>query len=91
MAARTLSPSASLAWQHAFDGVTPSAALAFASTGAAFTVTGVPIARDSALVDAGFDVNVDVNANAKLGIGYVGRLASEAQDHGVKGNFRVRF
>ncbi len=84
-----LTPRASFAWQHAFDGVTPSAALAFASTGAAFTVTGVPIARDSALVDAGFDV--DVNANARLGIGYVGRLASEAQDHGVKGNFRVRF
>ena len=84
-----LTPRASFAWQHAFDGVTPSAALAFASTGAAFTVAGVPIARDSALVDAGFDV--DVNANARLGIGYVGQLASEAQDHGVKGNFRVRF
>jgi outer membrane autotransporter protein len=84
-----LTPRASLAWQHAFDGVTPSAPLAFTSTGAAFTVAGVPIARDSALVDAGFDV--DVNANARLGIGYVGQLASEAQDHGVKGNFRVRF
>lgn len=84
-----LTPRASFAWQHAFDGVTPSAALAFASTGAAFTVTGVPIARDSVLVDAGFDV--DVNANARLGVGYVGRLASEAKDHGVKGNFRVRF
>jgi outer membrane autotransporter protein len=84
-----LTPRAALAWQHAFDGITPSAALAFASTGAAYTVTGVPVARDSALVDAGFDV--DVNANARLGIGYVGRLASEAQDHGVKGNFRVQF
>jgi outer membrane autotransporter protein len=82
-------PRASLARQHAFDGVTPSAALAFASTGAAFTIEGVPIARDSALIDAGFDV--DVNANARVGIGYVGQLARDGHDHGVKGNFRVRF
>jgi uncharacterized protein with beta-barrel porin domain len=60
-----------------FEGLTPGAALALASTGAPFIVAGVPIARDSALADAGFDV--DINANARLGIGYVGRLASEAQ------------
>jgi outer membrane autotransporter protein len=49
----------------------------------------VPIARDVALIDTGFDV--DVSANAKLGIGYVGQLARDAQDHAVKGGFRVRF
>jgi uncharacterized protein with beta-barrel porin domain len=48
-------PHVSAAWQQAFDDVTPEAALAFASTGVGFTVTGVPPAEDSALIDAGLD------------------------------------
>ena len=47
-------PHVSAAWQQAFDDVTPEAALAVASTGVGFTVTGVPPAEDSALIDAGF-------------------------------------
>ena len=41
-------PHASAAWQHAFDDVTPEAALAFASTGFGFTITGAPRARQRA-------------------------------------------
>jgi uncharacterized protein with beta-barrel porin domain len=52
----------------------------FKETGAAAALAGD---------DAGFDV--DINANERLGIGYAGRLSSEAEGHGVKGNFRVRF
>jgi outer membrane autotransporter protein len=84
-----LRPRASLGWQHAFGELTPNAALTFVGTGAAFAVAGVPIARDVALIDTGFDV--DISANARLGIGYVGQLARDAQDHAVKGGFRVRF
>ncbi len=84
-----VTPRLSAAWQHAFADVTPTAALAFASTGAPFTIAGVPIARDSALIDAGFDL--DVTANIRLGVGYVGQLARDAQDHAVKGGLRVRF
>jgi outer membrane autotransporter protein len=84
-----LRPRASLGWQHAFGELMPSAALTFASSGAAFAVAGVPIARNVALIDTGFDV--DISANARLGIGYVGQLARDAQDHAVKGGFRVRF
>jgi outer membrane autotransporter protein len=80
---------ASLGWQHAFGELSPSTALTFASTDAAFAVAGVPIARNVALIDTGFDV--DISANARLGIGYVGQLARDAQDHAVKGSFRVRF
>ena len=35
------------AWQHAFEDVTPGAALAFASTGIGFDITGAPLAEDS--------------------------------------------
>jgi outer membrane autotransporter protein len=86
---KVLVPRASLAWQHAFGGLTPTANLAFQSAGIPFTVAGAPIARDAALVDAGFDLRV--TAQATLGISYLGRLADTAQDHSVKGNFSWKF
>jgi len=64
-----LVPRASLAWQHAFGTVTPTAALAFRSTGAAFGIWGVPIARDAALVEAGGDLHLSLQT--KFGIFYV--------------------
>ncbi len=84
-----LTPRASLAWQHAFGAVTPTAALAFQSTGAAFGIAGVPLARDAALVEAGLDLQV--TAQAKVGVVYAGQLADTTHDHSVKGNFTWRF
>jgi outer membrane autotransporter protein len=84
-----LIPRASAAWQHAFDDTIPRASLAFLGTGTGFTIAGVPIARDSALVDAGFDLAV--TANATLGLSYVGQLADGAQDHAVRGKAVWRF
>jgi outer membrane autotransporter protein len=78
-------PRAALAWQHAIGEVTPSAALAFRDAGIAFAVAGVPLARDSALVEAGLDLRL--NPHAKVGLSYSGELASKVQDHAVKGNF----
>ena len=59
------------------------------STGAAFGIWGVPIARDAALVEAGGDLHLSLQT--KLGLFYVGQLAANAQDHSVKGNFTWRF
>jgi len=84
-----LTPRATLAWQHAFGTVTPTAALTFRNTGAAFGIWGVPIARDAALVEAGSDLHL--SAQTEFGIFYVGQLAANAQDHSVKGNFTWRF
>jgi outer membrane autotransporter protein len=80
-----LIPHGSLQWQHAFGDVVPAAALAFASTGAAFTVTGVPIATDAALVEAGIDWRID--AGMKLGVVYQGTIAQHTQLNIVKGSF----
>jgi hypothetical protein len=82
-------PRASIAWQHAFSTVDPTAALAFVSTGAPFTVAGVPLARDAALVEAGADLQI--TGNAKVGISYAGQLSNSLNDHSVKGNFTWRF
>ncbi len=84
-----LVPRASLAWQHAFNDVTPAAALAFQSAGIPFVIAGVPIARDSLLTEAGLDLAI--GRNATVGISYVGQLARNVQDHGAKGKFSWKF
>ena len=67
----------------------PNAALAFASTGAAFNIAGVPLARDTALVEAGTDLRI--NISTKIGLSYAGQLANTVQDHAIKGNFTWQF
>jgi outer membrane autotransporter protein len=82
-------PRATVAWQHAFNDLTPSAVLAFESNGVGDTIAGAPIARDAALVDAGFDLRI--SPQAKVGLSYAGELASTARDNAVKGNFTWNF
>ncbi|MPZ38780.1 MAG: autotransporter domain-containing protein [Rhizobiales bacterium] len=84
-----LTPRASFAWQHAFNDVTPAVALAFQSTGIGFGIAGVPLARNSALVEAGLDLRIAPQAT--LGVSYLGQLAGSVQDHAVKGQFTWRF
>jgi outer membrane autotransporter protein len=84
-----LTPRASVAWQHAFGAVTPSVSLAFQTAGIPFTVTGAPIARDAALVEAGTDLRI--SPQATVGVLYSGQIANTAQDHSLKGNFTWRF
>lgn len=77
-----------LAWRHAFGDVDPKATLAFAGSNP-FSVAGVPIARDAAIVEAGLDLAI--SKSAALGISYAGQLAQDAQDHAFKANLAVRF
>jgi outer membrane autotransporter protein len=86
---KPLTVNGTLAWRHAFGDVTPQTLLTFRDGGAPFTVAGVPIARDSLLVEAG--LGIDLTANASIGITYSGQLARDAHDHGAKGNFTWRF
>ncbi len=61
-------------WQHAFGDVNSSASLAFVSGGSAFTVAGVPIARDAALVGAGVDYAFSKSVSAS--VTYSGQFGS---------------
>jgi outer membrane autotransporter protein len=79
----------SLGWRHAYGEVTPTSLLAFAGGGSSFNIQGVPIAQDSAVVDAGFDVVVA--RNVSVGFSYVGQAASHAQDHDFKANLNWKF
>jgi outer membrane autotransporter protein len=84
-----VTPRVSAAWQHAFGDVTPAAALTFQTLGTSFNIAGVPLARDAAVVDAGFDVRV--TPQLTLALSYFGKLAGNAEDHSVKGTFAYRF
>jgi outer membrane autotransporter protein len=87
--ATQVTPHISAAWQHAFDDVTPGAVLAFASTGIGFDVAGVPLAEDSALLDAGMDFAVSDRITA--GVSYSGQFSDEVTDNAVKGRFTWLF
>ena len=81
--AMQVTPHLSAAWRHAFDNVTPDAALAFATTGIGFTVYGVPLAQDSALIDTGLDFALGPRTTA--GVSYSGQIAHNVHDNAVEG------
>ncbi len=84
-----LTPRLSAAWQHAFGSVTPTEALAFQSTGAPFTIAGLPLARDTALVESGLDLRL--NPQARLGLIYSAQFGDHVQHNSVQGNLTWRF
>jgi outer membrane autotransporter protein len=77
-----------LGWRHAFGDVTPTSNFAF-DAGDAFTIAGVPIARDSAVVEAGLDLNM--SANATLGLSYSGQFGDGSVDNGAKVDLAMKF
>ena len=70
-----------LGWRHAFGGTMPTSSNAFA-TGQSFTVTGVPLAKNVAVVEAG--VEMQLQNNMALGMSYSGQLGNGLKDHGLK-------
>ena len=77
-----------LGWRHAFGDITPLSTHDF-SGGDAFTVSGVPIAENAALIRAGVDF--DITDNATLGVSYRGQIASDAQEHGISAKLNMTF
>jgi outer membrane autotransporter protein len=78
-----------LGWRHAFSDVTPDAVMRFAGGGNAFSIGGVPIARNAAAVEAGLDFAL--SPAATFGVTYGGQFGSGVIDQSVKANFNVKF
>jgi len=78
-----------LGWRHAFDDVTPTSRMGFASGGNAFTIAGVPVARNAAVVEAGLDFAL--TPNTVLGVTYGGQFGSGIVDQSFKANFSAKF
>ncbi|MDI4666806.1 autotransporter domain-containing protein [Xanthobacter autotrophicus] len=77
-----------LGWRHAFGDTTPLSVNAFELFDA-YTVAGVPIAEDAAVVEAGLDIKL--SAQATLGLVYAGQFASDATDNGGKASLTWKF
>jgi uncharacterized protein with beta-barrel porin domain len=78
-----------LGWQHAFGDRTPQRTEQFVSGGDAFTIYGVPVARNAAVVD--FGANWKLAPNVKLDASYNGQWASSAKDQAAKLSLDVSF
>ncbi|MBQ9349731.1 hypothetical protein, partial [Phyllobacterium sp.] len=63
--------------------------LAFASGGDSFDVSGLPVAQDTALVEAG--LAYDIGRATTLGLTYTGQFSSQVNDNAVKADLTVRF
>lgn len=78
----------SLGWRHAYGDIIPVSTQAFAG-GDAFSVAGAPIAKDTALLEAGLDF--DVTRASTLGLSYIGQYGSGARQNGFKASFNIKF
>ncbi len=81
---------ASAAWQYAFGDTTPEARMFFLSApGAGFTVGGVPLAENTALLEVGADLIL--NEQARIGLSYVGQFADNTTVNAVQASLAWRF
>ena len=76
-------------WQHAFGDTTPATTLAFTGTATPFSVSGVPISQNAAIVEAGLAYSPAPNVS--LGIYYAGQLAPNAQENSFNGTVDFKF
>lgn len=83
------STSGMLGWRHAYGDTSPEASLSYVAGGSSFAVQSAPVARDTAVIEAGLALTF--NKVLSLGVDYQGQLAHDFQDHGVIGNLTIRF
>ncbi|MFG1453793.1 autotransporter-associated beta strand repeat-containing protein [Xanthobacter sp. V2C-8] len=86
---RALTPSVTLGWQHAFGDTAPSAAMRFLGGATPFAVSGVPIAADTLLVNAGLAYGL--TDAATLAVTYSGQFATSATQNAFSAQFSLKF
>ncbi len=77
-----------IGWRHAFGDITPKSTAVFAGS-APFTVSGVPLAENTALIGAGIDFAV--SEQAKLGFGYIGQFGDGVSQNSINARLNVSF
>ncbi|WP_153076890.1 autotransporter-associated beta strand repeat-containing protein [Paraburkholderia bonniea] len=87
--AKVLTPRVMLGWRHAFGSVIPTSDMAFAGGSGTFTISGVPLARDSGVVEVGIDLGL--GKHVTVGVSYTGQYGSGYRDNAVEGNLLWRF
>ncbi len=75
-------------WLHAYGDITSASVVSFLG-GSAFTVTGVPIDQNAAVVSTGLDLHV--TPHATLGIAYDCQFGDSSSDQSLRGTFTMQF
>lgn len=78
-----IAPRLSVAWQHAIGSTEPAQTLTFQSTGKPFTITGIPLARDTALAEGRLDLQA--RRGIKFGLAYAGQFGRHVQHNSLQG------
>ncbi|WP_156922227.1 autotransporter outer membrane beta-barrel domain-containing protein [Azorhizobium doebereinerae] len=85
-----LAPHASAAWLYAFGDLSPAAQMAFTSLpSASFSVAGVPLAQNSALLEVGTDLRL--TAQSRVGLSYVGQFGDGVSANAFEATFAFTF
>jgi outer membrane autotransporter protein len=82
-------PKLGIGWQHAFDRFSPQQMLTLQNAAQAFTVQGIRLASDSAVVQAGIDLML--SPDVLLSVGYDGAFSGTSHEHGIRGELRWVF
>lgn len=81
-------PYVSAAWNRALDDRSPAIVSRFVAGGPTFDVLGSAIPKNSAEIDAGFELTT---GSLRLGAAYTGTLASDRNSHGARVTARFAF
>lgn len=79
---------ATAGWRHAFGTLNPDTTAAF-SGGTPFTVSGTPMARDTAVVGA--NLGLALTASTSLGVSYDGEFGNSANNNTVQARIAFAF
>ena len=77
-----------LGWRHAIGDLTPDQRMALSGLDP-FTVQGVPLDRDTALIEAGLALTI--TDRTTLGLSYQGAFGENARDQGANARVNIRF
>lgn len=72
---------ATLGWRRGLGNMDTTRTMAFSSVGSEFTIAGVPLARNTALL--GFQAQTQLGRNAQLELGYNGEFGGRSSAHAV--------
>lgn len=75
-------------WRHAFGDTTPASTHAFTGS-VPFSISGVPMARDLAVIETGFETQL--KPDLTLGASYVGQFGGGLSDNGFKVSLKWEF
>lgn len=80
---------ATLGWRRGLGNMDTTRAMAFSSVGSEFTIAGVPLARNSALL--GVQALAQLSRNAQLELGYNGEFGGRSSAHAIQAKLNWLF